>query len=173
MAEIIVHERTGDLAGAIRSEVKEDDRIIISDRGVVIHDCWQHELIGLASCVRLLHGIRRTLCGYALAGNKGTIRFFYPIPAVITVHRIVSAHHSAHAVSVDRAINRADIFKSAFGRHIPAVEKRMYLCAHPHCRHHLQKSAEVCDVAMHAAVREKPDQVQAGTVRLCVFDRMP
>ena len=109
--EIIIAERSGNLTGAVRTEIEEYDRISILYNchrfAVLLDHCGKHELVGLIIVIGRLN----CLCGvgplHAFAFCKSLICKLHTVPAVVSVHCIVTAGDHAD-------LSHADLFHLRF-----------------------------------------------------------
>ena len=93
--KLVIAECTSDLTCTIRTEVKEDNRIILfynGNRLAVFHNnSRKNKLIRYILCIRISHSLYSILCKHALSLGQGIIRLLYTIPVVITIHCIVTS----------------------------------------------------------------------------------
>ena len=93
--KLIITECTGNLTCTVRTEVKEDDRIILfynRNRLAIFHDNgWKNELIGYILCIRISHCLNSVLSKHTLSLCQRIISLLYTIPVVVTIHRIVTS----------------------------------------------------------------------------------
>src|SRR5699024_2167167 len=95
----------GNFSCPVRTEIKENDRVLISDHSrrmsILFYNCRKYKLIGSVPVVRRLDSCRSACCFLAFAIYQRTVCLFYTVPAVITVHSIVASHHCRHFSDAD------------------------------------------------------------------------
>ena len=105
--EIIDAECTCHFAGAVRTEVEEDNGIAVFDRScrsaVFLYYERKNEFIRLAVCIRSSHAFNRTLDLDAFTLGHGIVSEFYTIPVVIAVHCIVAACNCSDCAGTDHS----------------------------------------------------------------------
>ncbi len=128
--EVRIDERPGDLAGAIGSEVEEDDCIAVLDAHARLtgrrHEDRFHELVGHAARVRGPDGVDRVSAHGRFCLHDRTPRALDPLPSVVAIHRVVAAHDAGDGTNTDfreDAFEPLDVLGSRLGRHVPAVEE--------------------------------------------------
>ena len=104
--KLVITECAGHLSCAVRTEVEEDHGIIVlnGSDGISIfscHDSRNNELICLSVIVGRLNQFRRGCSLIALACCQCLIRKLHTVPAVITVHRIVTSHNRCHLADTE------------------------------------------------------------------------
>ena len=177
--EIVAAEGAGDLAGTVRTEVEEDDAVVILYSGerlaVLHHGEGDDELIGLSVVVGSLNAARRGIRGLSVGLGQIVIGQLHALPAVVAVHRVVTAADR-------RDLADADLRHLLFqGRHIflrrcrgrvaavqEAVDKDLRQTV-PLCK--LQKGVKMVRMGMDAARGDQTPDMQRGIVLFAVFDR--
>ena len=104
--KLVITECAGHLSCAVRTEVEEDHGIIVlngSDRISIFscHDSRNNELICLSVIVGRLNQFRRGCSLIALACCQCLIRKLHTVPAVVTVHRVVTSHNGCHLADTE------------------------------------------------------------------------
>ena len=104
--KLVITECAGHLSCAVRTEVEEDHGIIVlnGSDGISIfscHDSRNNELICLSVIVGRLNQFRRGCSLIALARCQCLIRKLHTVPAVVTVHRIVTSHNRCHLADTE------------------------------------------------------------------------
>ena len=104
--KLVIAERAGHLSCTVRAEVEEDHGIVVPDGsdGISIlacHNSRNDELICLSVIVGCLDQFRRGCSLITLARCQCLIRKLHTVPAVITVHRIVTSHNRCHLADTE------------------------------------------------------------------------
>ena len=172
--ELRINECTGDLTRTVGTEVCEDDRVVVLDGCALGNDNRNNELVGYAVCVGLLHGL---VCGssvLAFAECDGVVRLLYTIPAVITVHCVVTAGYGCDAAdldSVDLGLQAVDILNTGLRRRVTAIHEAVEAnLAQTIAACQLEQRKHVVNVGMHTAVRQQTENVQGGIKPLALVD---
>ncbi|MNC29076.1 hypothetical protein D3C75_773130 [compost metagenome] len=178
--EVFVGEHQGQLNGTVGTEVEENDGIVglhFSQRlAFAVHnDGRQHELVVDGLFVIFLNGLNRIGMGRAFAVHHSAAGFLHALPALVTVHGIITALDSSDVANtqlLSLGNQLLHVLLGAVRRNVAAVQERMdvhflqiFLLGQ------LQKCEQVRNVAVHAAVGQKPVQVELGAVLLGVADR--
>ena len=103
--KLICTECSGDLSCTVRTEVEKDHGIFILNgcyRLAIFHDNARfYELIMYFFFVRVCHCTYRTLSRNTFAFGQRLVSQLYAIPAVITVHCIITAHNGSNLTNAD------------------------------------------------------------------------
>ena len=173
--ELRINECTGDLTRTVGTEVCEDDRVVVLDGRALGNDNRNNELVGYAVCVGLLHSL---VCGssvLAFAECDSVVRLLYAIPAVITIHCVVTAGYGCDAAdldSVDLGLQAVDILDTGLRRRVAAVHEAVEAnLAQTIAACQLEQRKHVVNVGMHTAVRQQTENVQSGIEPLALVDR--
>ena len=173
--EFRINECTGDLTRTVGAEVCEDDRVVVLDGRALGNDNRNNELVGYAVCVGLLHSL---VCGssvLAFAECDSVVRLLYAIPAVITIHCVVTAGYGCDAAdldSVDLGLQAVDILDTGLRRRVAAVHEAVEAnLAQTIAACQLEQRKHVVNVGMHTAVRQQTENVQGGIKPLALVDR--
>ena len=131
--EIRIHKASGDLAGPVRAEVKEDNGVPIVHPGTLEAYHRLHKFVGNSGIVGSLHGIHRIGMERPFSSGHSIIGALNPIPALIPVHGVVSSHDRCNLTDTDLCTFGLKVFHKALargGRDVPAVQEAMdiYLC---------------------------------------------
>ena len=123
----------------------------------------------------LIGGFHGGLWGGSLSADalgQGVVGLFRPVPVLVPVHGIITAADGsdlAAAKLLHFLLQGLDIGKTAVRRGVPAVHEAvdidLFQTAAP-CQ--LQKSIDVGDVAVDAAVRNEPHEMQGAVLFLAV-----
>ncbi len=178
LVKIIVAEAVRDLACPVRTEIKEDDAVAVLDRGnrravFLQNHRGLYELIGFILLIglhdRLVGGMSRD----ALPLGERVIRICDTVIVVVAVHRIIpSADHRdfADADLLHLVLKGRDIVHAALRRRVTAVQEAVHIyVGQPLLLRHLQQRIQMCDVAVHAAVRQQAVQMQISACLLHVL----
>ena len=107
-----VNKSSGDFTRSVGAEVVENNAVVSLERLAALDNGRNYELIGNAVLVALFNRANGTFSLYALAVNDSGIRLFYALPAVISVHRVVTSHNGsdfAHADFVELSHTFLDV----------------------------------------------------------------
>ena len=169
-----------DLSRPVRSEVVEDDGIAVLDRGerlAVLHDdCRLHELVVLALVIGLRDRFVSAVRSDAFALGQRVICSLDTVIVVVSVHRVVAAADHRDLSYADLLLflfEVGDEVDSALGRRVSSVEEAVDIDsveAVPLA--HLKKSVQMGGVAVHAAGRQKSENMHIGILHLAVIDRV-
>ena len=172
--ERILREGARDLACTVGAEIEEDDGVAFFDERdgfAVFGDIGgQDKFVRHACVIGSVQRGDRILRLNARSEREHVICLFDAIPVVVAVHRIVSAREG-RKLAVAELFHFVEqllyIVHGRGGRRVTAVQEgvdvslgyAVALC-------HFKEGKQVRDVAVYAAVRQKPPQVQLFTV-LC------
>ena len=172
--ELRINERTGDLTRTVGTEVCEDDRVVVFDGCALGYDNRNNELVGYAVCVGLLHRLVSGSSVLALAECDSVVCLLYTIPAVIAVHRVVTAGYGCNAAdldSVDLRLQAVDILDTGLRRRVTAVHEAVEAnLAQTVAACQLEQREHMVNVGMHTAVRQQAENVQGGIEPLALVD---
>ena len=111
-AECGVDKGSGDLSRSVGAEVKENDRVVILDGNGFFRDCGHDKFIGHVVCVGFLQHLAGAVEFNALALGHGLVSLDDSLPAVVSVHGVVSAHDGcdlAHAYLVALLVKLGEV----------------------------------------------------------------
>ena len=175
--EIIIAESSCDLSCTVRTEVEEYNGILIRNGcnrfAVFLDHCRKYELIGLAIIIGSLNCCRSICSLYSFALCKSFVCKLYTIPAVITVHCIVTSGNHTD-------LTNADLFHLGFQllyklftgcrRCVTSVQEAVYVnFLKSFSLGHLKKSIEMGIVAVYTTVRKKSHEMDCRIVLFCVL----
>ena len=170
--ELITAERSGNLSCAIRPEVEEDHRVaILNDShrlAVLLYHCRKNKLIVHTLCVGSCDSTDAVSRLVALSLCQGVVSLFYPIPAVVAVHGVVTSHNGSHFSDADLLHLVCQLLYkilSGGGRCVTAIQEAVYIDLRKTvtlCQ--LQQSVDMGIVAVYAAVGYQSEQVQCGVL---------
>ena len=93
--KFICTESSCDLSCTVRTEIKENNTVLILNRcnrcAVLTDHRRQNKFVCLFCCIRCSDCLDRAVCTNAFAKRKGFISSFHSIPAVVSVHDIITA----------------------------------------------------------------------------------
>ncbi|MNS83772.1 hypothetical protein D3C72_1175740 [compost metagenome] len=162
--ELGVRDGLGDLAGPVRAEVEEDHAVAVFDaaRGVEHHG--HQELVVDALLVGAGDRLVRVVGRAALRVDHGAVGELGALPVLVAVHGVVAPRDRGDLAQADlpeHLLGAGEEAAGTPGRGVAAVEERMdidpldaALTGHAHEREH------VLDRAVHAAVRDQPEEVE-------------
>ena len=111
-----------------------------------------------------------------VAEGHRLIGFLYAFPALVAVHGVVASGDRRDAAGADLFHVRFQLLKirhSALRGHIPAIQESMHRhFGQTFALRHVEQAEEVRDVAVHAAVADQTEQVQARIVREHMVHRL-
>ena len=178
---------TGNFPGPVRAEIVEDHAVTLTDAGsrflsrisrfVFLRYTERHnELIVNTRFIRSLNAFCSRSKNCAVPQHHVTIGFFQTFPAFVPVHGIVAAADrckTADAFFLHKSFQILHIRNGALGRHVPAVQKSMYIDFLQSCRLcHLQQRFQMIDVTMNTTIAEQPHQVQGTFLFFCMPQRI-
>ena len=167
--EVGPHECPGELARTVRTEVEEDDRVAITDRGALTHDVRGEQLVtALGVPVAALQRLFRRPDPRSVGIDDGPPGQLDPVPTAIPIHRVVA--------TVDRGDGRTDLgdeLHRASRRHVAAIEERVDGDPrHAAPARELDDRGEVRHVGVNAAGGQEPHQVERPAARPGVRTRV-
>ena len=178
--KIIITESPGNLPCPVRTEIKENN-------GIPIHDCGHrlsvfqsqrglYKLISLVPVIGFLDPGNSVRTGKSLAPGHGVIGKPDTVIIIIPVHYVIPSHNRrnfTHADFFHFGFQRLGIPFAAGRRRVPSIQETVN-------KHFLQTASlrqfqqtiEMCIVAVHTAVGQKPHQMKGTVVFLTVFHRL-
>ena len=178
--ELICAECSCQLSCTVRAEVEENHRVFILNCcnrfSVFLQNGRQNELICFFSIIRSLNSLCCIGSFYAFPFCQRFVSQLDTIPAVITVHCIVTAGDHADFADTDLihfCLQLLYIRFSGCRRSVTAIQEAVYinfLETLTFCQ--FQKSEYMGDMAVNTAVREKSEQVQCGIICFCIFNSL-
>ena len=157
--EIPVDKGLGDLAGPVRPEIEEEDRITRTDRrhrlAVPCNDHRDHKFVGNAAGIRIFHRFHSGSGLFPLAVDHGGIGLFRPVPAPVPVHRVIPAGHGGDPADTDLPdllLQFPQVLNGTGRRGITAVQESVDIdFSQPGLRRQPQEPVKVVGVAVDAA----------------------
>ena len=155
---------------SIRSEIEEHNRISALDFGsrfsVFHYNRRDYKLIRNICVVRSLHSLDGAARRVALSESYAAIRLFNSLPAVISVHSIVSTGYSSYltrAYCVHLLLQLLYIAFSARGRRISAIHKAMNIYVfYSLLSGHAYQRDKMVYVAVNSSVRKQAHKMQSS-----------
>ena len=159
--EIIIAECSCDLTCTVRTEVEEYNRIFIlngCNRFAVFFDNGrQNEFIGLFCIVGSLYSFCCVCSFYAFTLCHGFECQFYTIPAVITIHCIVTSCNGCDLANTNFFHLSLQLFYITFSgcrRSVTAIQEAVYIYffqTFSFCQ--FQQTIQMCIVAVYTTIR--------------------
>ena len=177
--EIRVQDGAGQLAGAVRPEIEEDDAVVGLHGGhglPLMHDDGGFDkFVVLVLLVALLHGLIWAEGGHAAPQGNGVIAQLHTRPDVVAVHAVVAALDAGdltHADLQHLLLQLAHIAQAAGGRRVAAIQQGVHIDAgQAPVLGHAQQGVQVGVVAVHPAVAQQANEVQGLALLLGAIHR--
>ena len=167
--EVGIHQGAGDLPGPVGPEVHEQDGVPGANLGALAGDHGNHELVGDAGVIGLLHRVHRILVELgALAVDHGGVCLLQPIPVGVAIHGVVAALHGGdlRPVFVAGLLHLGYEALAGGGGHVAAVQEAVDVdLLRPQIVGQLDGGLDVGDVGVDAAVGHQAVDVD-GPARL-------
>ena len=166
--ELGVNKSSCNLSRSVGTEVEEDNAVVRLDCIAALDDNRNNELVRYLVVVAVLNSRNGAVSLDALAVNECRVSLLDALPAVVSVHSVVTSRNGgnlAHADFVHFLDRLGDIFLSGSRGNVTSVEERVniYLCE-TLCLRELKDSVKVSDVAVNAARGHKSHQVETRVV---------
>ena len=95
IAEFGGNEGLSELASAVSTKIKENDRVIVFDGGFGIEDNWVEVVIGVVGAfIVVFEGLERIFFEETLAFCKEIVSFNGSVPVVVAVHGVIAADYA-------------------------------------------------------------------------------
>ena len=167
-----IDKSAGHLAGTVGAEVKKDDGIAVLYPLIALGSHRDDKFIGDACLIACLYRRNDILKAFSLALGNGVVAKLYTLPALISVHGVISARNGG-AISDTDALHLGgkltEISGAALGVGITSVKEAVHrnvLYAAAFCK--LQKGIDMAVVAVHAAIRNKSRKMQRAVLFKCI-----
>ena len=164
----------GHLAGAVGTEVHENDAVALVDGAVLADHGGLHKFVGHALSIAVFHSLHRVHSLHALTADDGAISLLHAVPALVAVHAPEAALDGGDLrVAKGLALLIQFLHKAgaAGRRHVTAVQEAVDIdLLHAPLLGHIQDAEDVGDVAVHAAVGKQAHDVQGLAIGLGVLD---
>ena len=175
--EFIITECSGDLTGTVRTEVKEYYRILVLNScnwfAVFLNDCRKNKFICLVIIIRSLDCCSCICALDSLTCCQCFVCQFYTIPAVISVHCIITSGNNTNLTNTNffhLGFQLFDKFFTGCRRCITSVKETVYI---NFCKTlslgHLKQCIEMSVVAVYTAVRKKSHKVDCRIIFFCIL----
>ena len=96
-----VNQRAGDLTRAVGTEVVENYTVVRLDCRAALYNAGYNKFVGNILLIAVLDRADGALCLNAFAVYHCGVRLFNALPAVVTVHRVVTAHNGGDLAYAD------------------------------------------------------------------------
>ena len=161
--KFVIAESAGDLSCTVRTEVKEDNGVMLLNQShrlsILCNHRGNHKLIVLFFIVGSLDSGRSAYSSSALSLSQGIIGQLYTVPVFVPVHGIITAHNRsnfAYAQLLHLRLKGLHKFLSGSRRCVTAVQEAVYeylLKTLTLCQ--LQQAENVGQMAVYAAIRHQ------------------
>ena len=98
--KFIIAKSSCNLSCSVRTEVKEDNRIIFFDCckwcTIFYNDCWKYKFICHFIVIRCLNSCCSRLSCLAFSFNDCIVSFFHTIPTIITIHCVITSRYACN-----------------------------------------------------------------------------
>ena len=170
--ESIIAESSGDLTCTVRTEVEEYNRVLIRNNSyrlaVLLDYSRKNELVCLAVIIGSLYSLSCICSLNALALGKCVVSKLNTIPAVVTVHCIVTSGNNTnltYAKLIHLCLKLLDISFSGCRRCVTAVKEAVYVnFLKSFILRHLKKSEKMGDVAVNTSIRKKSHKMNCRII---------
>ena len=175
--ELVIAECSGDLTCTVRTEVEEYNGIFVlngCNRFAVFFDYGrEYEFICLVSIVGSLNCCCSVCAFDAFAFCQCFVCKLYTIPAVISVHCIVTSGNNTDLTNTDflhLCFKLFDEFFTGCRRCITSVEEAVYInFLKTFSLSHLKKCIEMCVVAVYTTIGKKSHKMNSRIIVLCIL----
>ena len=99
--KVRIDKGSGDFTRSVGAEVVEDNAVVWFNSRAAVNDDRDNKLIGNAVCVAVPDRLNGAGSLNAFAVNQSRVCLFNTLPAVISVHSVVSAHYSGNLAYAD------------------------------------------------------------------------
>ena len=158
-SEIRLHERPGQLPGAVRAKVEEDHRVAIPHWSSRADDVRLEQLVAtLGARVARADRVLGALDPWTIGIGDPPVRAFGALPTLVAVHRVVAP--------VDRRDRARDLGQELEGtarRHVAPVEERVNDDVRDVLApRQIGKRLDVLEIGVNAAGRHQAHQMERG-----------
>ncbi|KAG9527173.1 phosphoglycerate mutase 2, partial [Aureobasidium melanogenum] len=194
-AAVLVADELGDFADTVAAVVEEEERVVVWRIGLVkvnerrrksghtldsavlaVDNDGLEELVGLALLVAGLDGLDGVGRLLALALDNAVHGLLDAVPALVTVHGVVTTDNSgdlAEAELVGVVEDGLHMAGARLGVGVTAVAEEVDVdLGHADLLGDLEQSEEVVDVRVDTAIRDETEQVQAAVALLCAGEAL-
>ncbi len=158
-----VGESLRDFAGAVAPEVEEDGGVLSAiDASVITYDDRLDEFVALACDVRSADRLERGGRARSVGEHDRAPRTLDAIPTLVPVHRPVSPGDDANLSFASKSLEEhAHETLAALGRRVTPVEECMHDDRDARAGRGVDEREQMLERAVHAAVRNEPEQVKS------------
>ena len=175
--ELVIAECSGDLTCTVRTEVEEYNGIFVlngCNRFAVFFDySRKYEFICLVSIVGSLNCCCSVCAFDAFAFCQCFVCKLYTIPAVISVHCIVTSGNNTDLTNTDffhLCFKLFDEFFTGCRRSVTSVKEAMYINFLKSLSFsHLKQCIEMSIVAVYTTIGKKSHEVNSGIIIFCIL----
>ena len=175
--EFVIAECSGDLTCTVRTEVEEYYGVFVLNLGnrlsVLLNNCRKYEFVCLVVVVRSLNCCSCVCTLDTLALCQCFVCKFYTIPAVISVHCVVTSGNNTDLSNTDffhLSFKLLYEFLTGCRRCVTSVEEAVYInFAQSLSLGHLKQCVEMSIVAVYTTIRKKSHKMYSRIVFLRVL----
>ena len=161
-----------DFTGTVGAEIQAEKPVTILRATVCADNGWRDEFILLPFGIALRHGGRGIRGGFAFAMDHGVIGPRHPVPAVVAVHRPVTANHRGDKSAARQpGLQVGDEQRSGGRGNIAAIGNGMDRHRHPGIGNRHGGCDQMGDMGMNPAIRHHPDQMRGAATGLQPVDK--
>ncbi|MNX91740.1 hypothetical protein D3C86_1238450 [compost metagenome] len=159
--EIIGTNGKQDFTRTVGAEIQAEQAVASLETFITIDHRWQDEFVGDIVFVALGNGAHRIPRVFAFRQNHGVIGFLDALPAIVAIHRIITADYRADAGTLRQARyqRRHKIF-SRLRRDVAAIGDGMHHDLQAVADHQPHRRLAVEDMAMDAAIGNHAHQMR-------------
>ena len=170
--KFVIAECSCDLTCTVRTEVEEYNRVLVRNNSnwfaIFLNDCWKNELVCLAIVIGCLYSLSCIGSLNALALGKCVVSKLNTIPAVVTVHCVITSGNNTnltYAKLIHLCLKLLDISFSGCRRCVTAVKEAVYVnFLKSFILRHLKKSEKMGDVAVNTSIRKKSHKMNCRII---------
>ena len=170
--KFVIAECSCDLTCTVRTEVEKYNRIFIRNNGnwfaIFLNDCWKNEFVCLAVVIGCLYSLSCVGSLNTLALGKCVVSKLNTIPAVVTVHCVITSGNNTnltYAKLIHLRLELLDISFSGSRRGVTAVQEAVYInFIKSLFLSHFKKTKKVSNVAVNTTIRKKTHEVDRGII---------
>ena len=172
-AEIRVDYGAGQLPCPVGTEIEENHRVAVPNFRAMFAAERQNKFIGDSLGVAVFDPCGGVAFKGHFTPNNGVVMQLHALPALVPVHAVVApadGGNFSYPRLCELPLQRLDISLSACGRNVPAVHKAVnvnFFKSVAFC--HVDKGEKVLNVAVNAAVGQKPHKMQSAAALLGVL----
>ena len=166
--KVCIYKGTGNFTCTVRTEVEHDDRISVMDETICCIAAYgrENELVGFTALICCFYCFHAVYSLMAFAKGQRIIRLHHTFPALVTVHSIITSGNYAHMADTfccQIVFQLGHVVDTGTWRYIAAVheavDEKIFDAA---LLSQLYQCLQVGEMAVHAAVRQEPVQVECS-----------